>query len=120
MLKVTLSHLKVTRDIVIPDDKGREMKAKIVFGASIKYLKDHLINLLKTKGTEVDDKHIHWVLTVPAIWTDSAKQFMRECAYEVINIKSSTIFCYALMVRKDVVLTNFNLFVYPTLYIFCL
>lgn len=80
--KMKLHGKKVNRDIVIPDDKGREMKAKIVFGASIKYLKDHLLRLLETSGTQVDDKHIHWVLTVPAIWTDSAKQFMRECAYE--------------------------------------
>ena len=26
---------------------------------------------------------ITWVLTVPAIWTDSAKQFMREAAVQV-------------------------------------
>ncbi|XP_060586881.1 heat shock 70 kDa protein 12A-like [Ruditapes philippinarum] len=80
--KMKLHGKKVTRDIVIPDDKGREMKAMIVFGAAIKYLKDHLLNLLKTRKTQVDDKVIHWVITVPAIWTDSAKQFMRESAYE--------------------------------------
>ena len=26
---------------------------------------------------------INWVLTVPAIWSDAAKQFMREAAVEV-------------------------------------
>jgi hypothetical protein len=26
---------------------------------------------------------IHWVLTVPAIWKDNAKQFMREAAQQV-------------------------------------
>ena len=60
------------------------MKAKIVFGAAIKFLKDHLLKMLKRSHTQVDDKLIHWVITVPAIWSDSAKQFMRESAYEVI------------------------------------
>ena len=74
---------QITRNIEIDDDKGRKMKAIDVFAAVIRYLKDHLLELLKTRGTEVQNKDIHWVLTVPAIWTDSAKQFMREAAYKV-------------------------------------
>ncbi|XP_053389262.1 heat shock 70 kDa protein 12A-like [Mercenaria mercenaria] len=80
--KMRLHEKKITRTIEIDDDKGRKMKALDVFGAVIKYLKDHLLNLLKTRGTEVQNSDIHWVLTVPAIWTDSAKQFMREAAYK--------------------------------------
>ena len=38
--------------------------------------------------SEVDEKMIRWVLTVPAIWTDSAKQFMREAAFQV-TVQSS-------------------------------
>ena len=30
-----------------------------------------------------DAKIIRWVLTVPAIWTDESKDFMREAAYQV-------------------------------------
>ena len=26
---------------------------------------------------------IKWVITIPAIWNDKAKQFMREAAFEV-------------------------------------
>lgn len=80
--KMRLHEKKITRNIEIDDDKGRKMKAIDVFGAVIRYLKDHLLDLLKTRGTEVQNKDIHWVLTVPAIWTDSAKQFMREAAYK--------------------------------------
>ncbi|KAH3842758.1 hypothetical protein DPMN_116262 [Dreissena polymorpha] len=56
----------------------------VVFSEIIKYLKQHLLKLLETRGTGVDNKDIHWVLTVPAIWSDSAKQFMREAAQKVI------------------------------------
>ena len=35
----------------------------------------------RVAGLKPDD--IHWVLTVPAIWNDSAKQFMRLAAEQV-------------------------------------
>lgn len=35
----------------------------------------------KNKSSWSDD--ILWVLTVPAIWTDQAKQFMRDAAIQV-------------------------------------
>jgi len=31
------------------------------------------------------DKDYHWVITVPAIWVDGAKQFMREAAEMVLK-----------------------------------
>ncbi|XP_053389263.1 heat shock 70 kDa protein 12A-like [Mercenaria mercenaria] len=74
--------LKLHRETEIEDVKGRKMKAKDVFGAAIKYLKQHLLDMLETRGTGFENKDIHWILTVPAIWTDSAKQFMREAAYK--------------------------------------
>ncbi|XP_045203378.2 heat shock 70 kDa protein 12A-like [Mercenaria mercenaria] len=71
----------IKRDVTIKDQNGRPLLAQTVFSLSIKYLRD---DLLKTAGsiTGIDlKKHdIHWVLTVPAIWNDAAKQFMREAA----------------------------------------
>jgi len=32
------------------------------------------------RGTQVKERDISWVLTVPAIWSDGSKQFMREAA----------------------------------------
>ena len=49
-------------------------------------LQDHLLQ--KVQGAVKDRVNIcdvTWVLTVPAIWTDSAKQFMREAAQQVID-----------------------------------
>lgn len=35
--------------------------------------------------TNMGDKDYHWVITVPAIWVDGAKQFMREAAEMVLK-----------------------------------
>ena len=59
------------------------MLALEVFGESIRYLKDHALRHL---GGAYDDDDIHWVLTVPAIWDDSAKQFMRLAAEKVSTL----------------------------------
>ena len=61
------------------------MKAIIVFSEAIRFLKDHLIHSLNERNAhnEIDVDDIMWVLTVPAIWTDAAKQFMREAAEQV-------------------------------------
>lgn len=47
-------------------------------------MKEHLLKELEDKLTDkvtVDD--IDFVLTVPAIWDDTAKMFMREAAIQV-------------------------------------
>ncbi|KAK3587988.1 hypothetical protein CHS0354_014507 [Potamilus streckersoni] len=56
------------------------MLALDVFALSIKCLKNHLMKELKKKGTGLNEEDIFWILTVPAIWNDAAKQFMREAA----------------------------------------
>lgn len=72
-------------DTKIPAANGKHLQAKLVFAHSIKFLKDEAIKIIQQEtgddGYSVDD--IQWVLTVPAIWTPRAKQFMREAAYEV-------------------------------------
>lgn len=60
------------------------MKAMDVFAISIRHLKD---NMLKKMNSNVTSdfflKDIEFVLTVPAIWGDTAKMFMREAAIKV-------------------------------------
>ena len=67
----------------IDDANGRKMSAMTVFAECIRYMKSHLMKELDRQGTLVNDGDIHWVLTVPAIWSDSAKQFMRKAAQNV-------------------------------------
>lgn len=59
------------------------MDAMKVFSEMIKYFKNHLIKECTDKKTELDVSDIQFVITVPAIWTDPAKQFMREAAEKV-------------------------------------
>ena len=56
-----------------------------MFSHSIKFLKDEALKVIceRTGDEYFNVKDIQWVLTVPAIWTPAAKQFMREAAYEV-------------------------------------
>ncbi|KAL3863801.1 hypothetical protein ACJMK2_005533, partial [Sinanodonta woodiana] len=70
------------KDMTIKDISGKSVLALDVFSASIKYLKNHLLEVLNGKEEYVSilENDIHWVLTVPAIWNDSSKQFMREAA----------------------------------------
>jgi hypothetical protein len=74
----------LTRNEELEDDKGKLLPARRVFAMVIRYLKD---DLLKESGKKLaaglNEEEIQWVLTVPAIWTPPAKQFMRECAIEV-------------------------------------
>ena len=51
-----------------------------MFGYGIKYLKDHLFGRVKRTLPETRDDDIRYVLTVPAIWNEGAKLFMKEAA----------------------------------------
>lgn len=67
-----------------------------VFSLSIKFLKDHLFNSLSDNFSDIQKDDIHYVLTVPAIWDDNAKQFMREAA-----VKASPYYIYPCYVTHN-------------------
>lgn len=69
--------------MVLEDITGKTLPAFDVFKLSIKALVNHLLETLDKQGTGVKHDEVQWVLTVPAIWTDTAKQFMRSSAEEV-------------------------------------
>lgn len=56
------------------------MHAKDVFGHCIKYTKNKLLEELKKTDNLIREENIMWVVTVPAIWNESAYQFMTEAA----------------------------------------
>lgn len=55
-----------------------------VFSLSIKYFKERLLRQLDKSKDHCSDEDIRWVLTVPAIWGEQAKQLMQESA-EMVN-----------------------------------
>ena len=71
----------------LPDMFDKELPAIDVFAAAIEYMKDHFLDKLHDGNDDekfVTVKDIHFILTVPAIWSDLAKQFMRQAAIMVM------------------------------------
>ena len=77
--------------MIIDDVTGRPVTAMKVFGTSIRALMNHLFLKFTERGIEVEPKDIRWILTVPAIWSDAAKQFMRKSANLVITVYTKII-----------------------------
>lgn len=70
---------------MIEDITGKkEVPAIEVFQHGIKYFRDLMLNTIERKGLGVEEANIRWVLTVPAIWSEPAKQFMTKAAELVI------------------------------------
>lgn len=74
----------ISRHLLITDEMGKRLPAITVFALSIEFLAQDLLKTGRNNvggGVSMDD--VLWVLTVPAIWSDAAKQFMREAAIKV-------------------------------------
>lgn len=69
------------RSTLIKDINGEMMPAKVIFSMAIRYLRKHLLDMAQKQVlSDVTEDLIGWVITVPAIWDEGAKQFMREAA----------------------------------------
>ncbi|XP_061181125.1 heat shock 70 kDa protein 12B-like [Saccostrea echinata] len=85
---------KVSRSDSIEDECGKSVQGLTILSMLIRHLKYDLYGRLNMRGINVRDQDILWVLTVPAIWSDAAKQFTREAA-EQAGIKAvDMIFVY--------------------------
>lgn len=64
------------------------MRAMDIFSISIEYLKDTMLKTINMRLADgvLSEKDIEFVLTVPAIWGDEAKLFMREAAIQVRSL----------------------------------
>lgn len=58
------------------------MSAIKVFSAAIEYLKEDMLAMCYQQHLRIG-QNIRWVITVPALWNDKAKTFMREAANKV-------------------------------------
>ncbi|XP_052779782.1 heat shock 70 kDa protein 12A-like isoform X3 [Mya arenaria] len=103
---------KLIRNSLLEDENGRKLMTRTVFALSIKYLKDDLLSVSKDRIADaVLQNEIHWVLTVPAIWDNAAKQFMREAAEEAgmesgmlsiaLEPEAASLFCRHLPVERS-------------------
>ena len=71
------------QDCLLKDVTGRKISGKLVFSQAIQFLRKHMLDELEQRNTGVPEEYITWVITVPAIWNDACKQFMRESAEAV-------------------------------------
>lgn len=83
--KMTFFLQDLHTDILLEEVRGKQQPAVHVFAMSLRYMKEHLLRAMKTNlEFDPDPLTIRWVLTVPAIWDENSKQFMREAAHRVI------------------------------------
>lgn len=90
LYEICHSHIFSFQDIkgemVIEDVTGKPLTAMKVFAKSIEALMQHLFDIFDQRGIDIKTTEIRWVLTVPAIWSDAAKQFMRKSAELVCTL----------------------------------
>ena len=74
----------LNRNTLLQARNGKSMRALDIFSKALEHLKEKALEAVhKQSGVEYTAKEVRWVVTVPAIWKQSAKQFMREAAYQV-------------------------------------
>ncbi|XP_028673559.1 heat shock 70 kDa protein 12A-like [Erpetoichthys calabaricus] len=80
--KMELYNQKITENLMISTMDSKQLPALKVFSESLRYLKDHALKALSETVAEslVLPQDVTWVLTVPAIWDNAAKDFMRQAA----------------------------------------
>nr|XP_040581373.1 heat shock 70 kDa protein 12A-like [Lepeophtheirus salmonis] len=84
--KMLLHHNKeIGRFTLVKATNGCSLMALNIFAMTLKYFRDHALRELTDatgRGDISPKEDIRWVITVPAIWRQRAKGFMREAAYE--------------------------------------
>ncbi|OPL33595.1 hypothetical protein AM593_10040, partial [Mytilus galloprovincialis] len=72
-------------EMTIPDMQGRHVAASTIFAESLNAIKMKLLDTLYEHDQFASNSEIRWVVTVPAIWRDDARTFMRNAAKETTD-----------------------------------
>ncbi|KAM3673713.1 heat shock 70 kDa protein 12A-like [Ammospiza maritima maritima] len=82
--KMQLYNTNITAGMKLKATNGKFLPALTVFSESLRFMKEHALNTIKEASfqTVYDQEEFTWVITVPAIWSAAAKQFMRLAAKE--------------------------------------
>lgn len=74
----------INESLLIEDVTGEQFQGKHIFTIFLKALADHFKTSIQKQKLTINLRHdLKWVLTVPAIWSEAAKKFMRHCAIDV-------------------------------------
>lgn len=71
---VPFAFQEITADLELTDISGKKLDALTVFSRTIEFFRYHLMTAISNENPSIKDKQIGWVITVPAIWCDSAKK----------------------------------------------
>ncbi|XP_052796426.1 heat shock 70 kDa protein 12A-like [Mya arenaria] len=110
--KMTLHQQKeIKGDFNIKAENGDSIDALTVFSRCIEYLKNHMMNILTGSVSQLNISDVTWVVTVPAIWNESAKKFMRLAAEKAglpenhieiaLEPEAASLYCRQLPIAKD-------------------
>lgn len=70
---------------MIESANGNCLPAVDVFAMALKFLRDKAVEQInREESSHLPNKKIQWIITVPTIWTDVAKDVMRKAATKVI------------------------------------
>ena len=103
---VFICYQGITERTLLRDIEGKQLPAVDIFAHSIRYLKEHFQGELQNQTGETFDSKIQYVLTVPAIWDDKAKIFMRKAAVKVSYPMCSGSFHKYLKMKLDFLSTT--------------
>ncbi|XP_064922980.1 heat shock 70 kDa protein 12A isoform X1 [Columba livia] len=77
----TTSNLSMETDLTAAN--GKKVKALEIFAYALQFFKEQALKELSDQGgSDFENTEVRWVITVPAIWKQPAKQFMRQAAYK--------------------------------------
>lgn len=92
----------VTETFEIQDErKSISLPAIDIFKHAIKALRDHFEEAAKDRGVIFKPEEVLYVLTVPAIWSESAKEFMKKAALKVSLLDVIAYCIYSLSFKKN-------------------
>jgi len=97
---------------------GKRVLALKVFAHALRFFKEHCLQELSDQSsTRIVNEDIRWVITVPAIWRQPAKQFMRQASYEVrvLLLKLAMALLLLLLIWYTVMLSVLFLMLYVKL-----
>ncbi|XP_074643650.1 heat shock 70 kDa protein 12A-like isoform X2 [Tubulanus polymorphus] len=82
--KMVLHHnADLNEETTLIASNGTELPATKIFSSALQFFKQHALQELSDQAAiKILNEDVRWVITVPAIWKQPAKQFMRQAAYE--------------------------------------
>lgn len=67
---------------------GREMPLMTIIEHTLRFISQQALSKLREQVGKVAAAKIRWVLTVPALWSEEHKLFMRKAAHQAEIIES--------------------------------